>query len=471
MDTNNDSNPGAVPAGQPVPAGRPNQYIGYTQRAVQPDVVVARPGAYTSGAPAAPVVEPVTAAPVEPEPIPPVDPAVQEVPPADDQASPIQIVEPETTPEVIVEPVAAPEDTAESIAVTVVAPSAPEPAAAIEVEATPPPVEAAIDEQAPIASPDESSAEAIQAIEVAVTPAPIAESPIPDAQPSVAPVAQPVGAPIDDFRPMPAASATPVAPAPAATEPVAAPVQAAQPVQPARPTAMSDVFTPPARPFASPAAPTATATGTEPAEDDDDAELNHISNHLANEAKTQPKHKSYFSFFYRHPKAVGALVAAFIVLGGGGGFYMMHSGAAPNPNVVASWVPFVSKDAAFTAHYAKAPKHVKLNSGDGYVQTDSFGEYGVRALDGSTLPDAVISADAVNYGNGKVVKQSYKTVSGNDALSGTIAGTYKGKPALMTFQFLVTSKDLYELYTVGYSTQAAPNTQYFFTTFKPADTQ
>jgi hypothetical protein len=127
----------------------------------------------------------------------------------------------------------------------------------------------------------------------------------------------------------------------------------------------------------------------------------------------------------------------------------------------------VNKNALFTTKFVSQPKHAKLNSGDAYIESSTFGDYGVRTFDAATATDAVIAADAANYGNGKIVKQAYKTVSGAQATSGTITGSLKDRPVIMSFQFLYTSKALYEIYTLGYGSSPAPNTQYFFTAFKP----
>jgi hypothetical protein len=528
MDTNNDSSQGAVPANSPVPAGRPNQYIGYSARSVQPPIVAPRPNAFTSSAanpPIAPVTTPVG------EPIAPVvetpafiTPSVEAAPAIVTPVDPINVVEPTAvvveTPAVAVPPEYAPEElvaaeevpspgadevldpemeyeksaseppeqsydqAAESIPVTVDA----TPAADMQEQIDP------VVQETPAAPEEEDRGEAIQ---VAITPAPstepIAESPIVQmppvesittavpvvpavTQPTQRPsLAQPAGVPIDDFRVAPAAPAPVAASAP--VEVPVAPAAEAQmvPPTPSAPTrpGFSDVITPqPARPFAIPPGGPGVIPDTAQTEVDLEAktDTDHITNHL--EAQAQPKkHKTHFGFLHRHAKVAAAALVAFVILGGGGGFYLTQSGVKANPNVVATWVAFNDKNAGFTAKYVQAPKHVKLNSGDGYVRTESYGEYGVRDLDPSTSPDAVIAADAVNYGNGKIAKQSYKTVSGADATSGTITGTFKGQPALVTFQFLVTSKDLYELYTVGYGTTAAPNTQYFFTTFKPTSAQ
>jgi hypothetical protein len=440
MDTNNDSSQGAVPGNQPAAIGRPNQYISYAPRSVQPPVVVPRPNAFTT-----------TAAITQPS-VPPIPPIV----------APDQPAQPEAT--YTANPVpASVVPAANQETVTLLEPASPAP------EATP-----EVNERAAVTEPQSQSEEA--PINVAVAPAPVTPMADPAIQmpsaayvPSVAVTprpsfvqTQPVGPTIDDFRPVTQVPAVtePSSPALPAASAAQAPAPITAQSQPAG-LAINDVFTPPVRPFASPA----------PASHPEPEDASHIQNHLETEAQTQPKHKLHFAFWRHHTKTATAIVAAFVILGGAGGFYIMHSSASgPSATVASSWAPFVSKDDAFTARYIKAPKHAKLNSGNAYIQASNAGEYGVRALDGSTTPDTVIAADVINYGNGKVVKQSYKTVSGNDAISGTITGTYKGKPAIMSFQFLMTSKDLYELYTVGYGSNPAPNTQYFFTTFKPADT-
>jgi hypothetical protein len=63
MDTNKDSSVGAVPGATPLPNGRPDKYVGFSTRSVQPFVAAARPDAPIAPAVVQPAPVTVVAAP------------------------------------------------------------------------------------------------------------------------------------------------------------------------------------------------------------------------------------------------------------------------------------------------------------------------------------------------------------------------------------------------------------------------
>jgi hypothetical protein len=260
---------------------------------------------------------------------------------------------------------------------------------------------------------------------------------------------------------VPVAEATPAAPeASAAQEAAAADPAAPAPLVPGTPDA--------AQAPAAHAEPEAPAGQPAPSE----ADLASASEHLAREAQAgaQTAHSRFHIPFARHrPKAVTtAAVLLVLVLGGGSGaYYAYQLKSGGNPQVASTWVSFAAKDSSFSAMFVKAPAATTLVDGQEYIRSESFGEYGVRVLNPGTSPDEIISGDVNKYG-GVLAKQSYKTAMGQEAIRGTITGRYSGRPVVFSFEFLTTSKKVYEIYTLGYGNGPAPNTQYFFTTFKPA---